>query len=179
VLRLWCYRYTSGIIWDHSIIQVWIFHSKSWIITWISWLDQPSGSVHLLVVSSSPYLCITGPTTAIEPSAYKMCIICRSVLVVWSLMSMAIPYRQESLFLDAEQTAILSCSNSLVLGRWGVVNIKPLLHLEIDRVIYEISKITNHWYIGVLTTEWTYTNQPLFRPHLLGLGRMGLAIYMS
>jgi len=29
---------------------------------------------------------------------------------------MAIPYQQETLFLDAEQTTTLSCSNSLVLG---------------------------------------------------------------
>jgi hypothetical protein len=34
--------------------------------------------------------------------------------------------------------------------------------------------VTNDWYIGVLSTEWTYTNQPLFRPHLFGLGRWGL-----
>jgi hypothetical protein len=29
---------------------------------------------------------------------------------------MVIPYRQETLFLDAEQMTILSCSNGLVLG---------------------------------------------------------------
>ena len=35
---------------------------------------------------------------------------------------------------------------------------------------------TNDWYIGALLTEWTYTNQPLFQPHFLGLGEyfMGL-----
>ena len=31
-LRLWCYRKTSGIIQDHSIIQIWIFNPKSWNI---------------------------------------------------------------------------------------------------------------------------------------------------
>jgi len=35
---------------------------------------------------------------------------------------------------------------------------------------------TIDWYIGALLTEWTYTNQPLFQPHFLGLGEyfMGL-----
>ena len=29
MLRLWCYRYTSGIIQDHSIIQIGILNPKS------------------------------------------------------------------------------------------------------------------------------------------------------
>jgi len=55
---------------------------KSWIITWISWLDQPSRSFHLSVVTSLPYIRINGPMTAIKPSADETCIIFRSVLVV-------------------------------------------------------------------------------------------------
>ena len=39
--------------------------------------------------------------------------------------------------------------------------------------------ITNNWYNGAQSNESTYTNQPLFRAYLLGLGRMGLVIYMS
>jgi len=29
LLHLWCYRYTSGIIRDHSIIQIWILNPNS------------------------------------------------------------------------------------------------------------------------------------------------------
>jgi len=43
-----------------------------------------------------------------------MYIIFKPVVVVGSLLSMAIPYRQETL--DAEQTTTLSCSNGLDLG---------------------------------------------------------------
>jgi len=39
--------------------------------------------------------------------------------------------------------------------------------------------ITNNSYIGAKAMEWTCTNHPLFRPHLLGLGQMGCTIYMS
>jgi len=88
VLCLWCYRYTSGIIQDHLIIPIGILNPKSWIITRISQLDQPSGSVHPLVMSPLHYLHINRPTTAIKPSANKMCIIFRLVLVVGSLLSM-------------------------------------------------------------------------------------------
>jgi len=91
-------------------------------------------------MSSLPYLHINRPTTVIESSAIKIVYIFMPVLVVWFLLSMAIPYRQETLFLDAEQMTILSYSNGLVLGRWGVVNIKPFWHLEMCRVISEISQ---------------------------------------
>ena len=36
LLRLWCYRYTSGIIRDNSIIQIWTLDPYSWSITRIS-----------------------------------------------------------------------------------------------------------------------------------------------
>jgi len=109
LLRLWCYRYTSRIIQDHSIIQIWILNQMSWVITGITLLDQPSGFVHLLVISPLPDLHTNWSTTAIMPSADRMCIIFRSVLVVESLLSMVIAYRQETLFIVAEQTTILTC----------------------------------------------------------------------
>ena len=140
MLHLWCYRYTSEIIRDNSIIQIWILHPNTWSITSISKLNQSSGSVHLLVMSSLPYLHINRPMTVIELSTIKIVCILIPVLVVWSLLSMDILYRQETLFLDAEQMTSLSCSPGFVLGRWGVVNIKRLWHLKIGRVIYEISQ---------------------------------------
>jgi len=39
--------------------------------------------------------------------------------------------------------------------------------------------IPNNRDIRTQSTEWTYTNEPLFRPHRLGLGRVGLMIHMS
>jgi len=109
LLRLWCHRYTSGIIQDHSIIQIWILDPKSWVITPISLLNQPSGFVHLLVIFPLPYLRTNWSMTAIKPSTYRMCIIFRLVLVVGSVLSMVIAYRQETLFVVAEQTTILWC----------------------------------------------------------------------
>ena len=47
MLRLWCYRYTARLIQDHSIIQIWILNLNSWYSTPISYMDQPSRSVHL------------------------------------------------------------------------------------------------------------------------------------
>jgi len=118
VLRLWRYRYTYGIIQDHSIIQICTVDSKSSIVTQISYLDQTSGLVHLLVISPLPCLHINRPTmAAIELSANKMCITLKSVLVVGYLSSMVIPYRQETLFLVTEQTTIHSCSSGVFLGR--------------------------------------------------------------
>ena len=51
-------------------------------ITQMSSLDQPSGSVHLLVMSSLPYPHINKPMTVIEPSAVKIVCIFMPVLVV-------------------------------------------------------------------------------------------------
>jgi hypothetical protein len=47
------------------------------------------------------------------------------------LLLMVTPYLQETMFLLAEQTTILSCSNGLFLIRQVVVNMKQLQHLEI------------------------------------------------
>jgi len=68
-----------------------------------------------------------------------MYIILWSVQVATSLFSMVTAYRQESLFLVADQTTIHSCSNGSFLGRWGVNNIRLLWYFEICRVICEIS----------------------------------------
>jgi hypothetical protein len=38
--------------------------------------------------------------------------------------------------------------------------------------------ISNNRHIGSQSTKWTYTKPPLFRPHLLVLGRMGLTTYV-
>ena len=62
--------------------------------------------------------------TVIWPNASKMCIIFGSRVVVGSPVSMVTPYRQETLFLVANQLAIHSCYNGFFIGRWGVVKIR-------------------------------------------------------
>jgi hypothetical protein len=92
---------------------------------------------------------------------------------------MAIPYQQETLFLNAEQMTILSCSNGLVLGEMrGRQHQTIMTSRDMQSHIGDMS-ITNDGYIGAQSTEGTYVNQPLFRTHLLGLGRMALGIHMS
>jgi len=39
-------------------------------------------------------------------------------------------------------------------------------------------RVSNDWYMEVLSTKWTCTNQPWFWPQLLGLGQKGLFIRM-
>jgi len=89
---------------------------------------------------------------------------------------MAIPYRQETL--DAEQTTTLSCSNGLDLGEMRCRQHQTIMTSRGVQSHIRDKSITNDSYIGAQSTEWTCTNQPLFRPHLLGLVRMGLAIHM-
>ena len=38
------------------------------------------------------------------------------------------------------------------------------------------TSITNSRYIGAQSIEWTYTNQPLVRPHFLGQGKWDLRL---
>jgi len=111
-LHLWCYRYTSGIIQDRSIIQLWILNLTSWILIRISLLDQPSGFVHLLL------------------SASEICIIFNSVLVIGSPLSMVSSHRQETLFLVAEQTTILLCQ--MVHSSWDEMSLMSY-HYHISR----------------------------------------------
>jgi hypothetical protein len=87
-----------------------------------------------------PYIHINGPTTAIKPSASITWIIFMLVLVIWSLFSLRIPYRQKTIFPVAEHTSIILCSVGLFLGRWGVVNIGALWHLERCRAICKICR---------------------------------------
>ena len=140
VLHLWCYRYISRIILDHSIIQIWIFNPESRNITRISDLNLPSRLVQKLVTSPLPDLRINRPTTVILRSTSKMCIILGSIMVLRSQLFMVTPSRQETVFLVAEQTTIHSHCNRVFLRRWGDVNIKALWHLETCRVIKEIHR---------------------------------------
>jgi len=135
VLRRWCYRYSSGIILDHSIILIWIFDPESRIITRISLLDQPSRLVHQLVTIPLPDLHINRSITEILSMANTMCIIFGSIMVVGSLPLMVTPYRQETLFVVVDQATIHTRSIGLFLGWWGVVSIRALWPLEVCRVI--------------------------------------------
>jgi len=52
--------------------------------------------------------------------------------------------------------------------------------LEPNRTVFPVRTRTAGGFPGpVATTRWTYTNQPLFRPHLLVLRWLGLTIHMS
>jgi len=134
VLRLWCYKYISGIVLDHTIILIWILDLESRIDTSISLLDVPSRLKHQLVTSALPNLHINWSTTAIRPSASKMYNIFWWVMVAGYQLSMVTPYRQETLFVVAEETTIYSCSNGWFQDKWGVINIRGLTHLEIGTV---------------------------------------------
>jgi len=135
VLRLWCYRYISGSLLDHLIMLIWILNLVSRIITRISVWDLPYRLVHQLVTSPLPDRCINRSTTAIRPSTSQMCIIFRSVIVIGPQLTIVTPYRQETIFVVAEQTTVYSCFNGSFHERWGVINITPLSHLDICRVI--------------------------------------------
>jgi len=139
ILRLWCYRNISGIILDHSIFLLWLLDQESRIITRISVFNLPSRIVHQLLTSPSLDLHSNRSMSAIRRSAGKMCIIFRLVLVVGSRLPMVTSYRQETIFLVAKQMTILASSHHSIHLRWDVVNTKPLQHLEICRVIKEIS----------------------------------------
>jgi len=118
LLHLWCYRCISGIILDHSINLRWIFDPESQIITRISVLDLPSRLVYQFVISPLPDLHIDRSTTAIWPTANKMCIIFGSTLIVVGYQLLVVtPYRQETLFLVADQSTIHSRSSGLFQGR--------------------------------------------------------------
>jgi len=117
LLHHWCYRCISGIILDHSINLRWTFDLESQIITRISVLDLPSRLVYQFVTSPLPDLHIDRSTTAIWPTAKKMCIIFGSMMVVGYLLLVVTPYRQETLFLVADQTTIHSRSSGLFQGR--------------------------------------------------------------
>jgi hypothetical protein len=132
-----------------------------------------------MVISSLPVLPNNRPTTAIKLNANKMCIIFKSVLVVWSLLSKVIPYRQETLILDAEQMTILSRSNGLVLGEMSCHRPQTIMIFRDMQSHIRNKSITNDWYIGAQSTKWTCMNQPLFRPQLPGLGQLGLTCVLS
>jgi len=94
---------------------------------------------HLLLISPSPNLRINDPRWQLSQSVNTMCIIFESARVAGSLFSMVTPYRWEIVFLVTDQMSIPLCFNRLFLRRWGVVNIRLPWHLEICRVILEIS----------------------------------------
>jgi len=140
VLCLWCYSYISRIIQEHSTINTEILDPRSKIITRISILDQPSTCIHLLVISPLPNLHMNRSTTTVERIVNKMCNILGSVVVAIFVFPMFTRYRQETWCLVTNQTTIQLCSNGQFLMRCCVMNIRPLWHFEMCRVIYEISK---------------------------------------
>jgi hypothetical protein len=178
VLPLSCYRYISAIIYKHWIFQKWILNSNWWIITRISYLDQPAESVHLFVISPLPYLHMNRPTTAIKPSINKMCVIFRSVLVVGYLLSMVYSLSAGNLIHSR-----LTNKYHLML-QWFICYEMKCRQYQTSTASRHMWShtwykwVTNDWYIGILSTEWTYTNQPLFRAHLLFLGPRGLTTYV-
>ena len=132
-----------------------------------------------MIISSLIYLCINRPTTAIELNTNKMYTIFMSALVVWSLLSIVIPYQQETLFLDAAQTTILSCSNGSVPGEMRCRQHYTIITSRDMQGQIRDKTITNVGYSWAQSSEWTCMNQLLFRPQLLGLGPMGRSIHMS
>jgi hypothetical protein len=179
VLPLSCYRYISAIIYKHWIFQKWILNSNWWIITRISYLDQPAESVHLFVISPLPYLHMNRPTTAIKPSINMMFVIFRSVLVVGSLLSMVYSLSAGNLIRSR-----LTNKYHLML-QWFIcyemwcrqfhsTTTSRYMHSHIRDQL-----ITHNWNFGVLSTKWTCRIEHLFRPHLLGLRWNGLMIRMS
>jgi len=163
VLRLWCYRYISGITLDHSIILTWIFDAESQINSWISVLDLPSRLAHRLVTSPLLDLRINRSTTAIRPGTSKMCIIFGSIMVLESLLSMVIPSHRPNHYLLMLQWFIpyeMRCCQCQT----------TMTSQDMQSHIRDRSRRNNR-FIGALSTEWAYTNQPSVQPHFLGLGK--------
>jgi len=76
-------------------------------------IDLPSGFVNQSVISPLADLYIHWSMTTIKPSASKMYLIFRLIMVVGSLLSMVTTYRQGTFFLVTEQMKIHSCFNGL------------------------------------------------------------------
>lgn len=87
--------------------------------------------------------------------------------VATSLLLVVIPYRLESLFYSRRP------NNYAYLHEW--LNLNGMIHrhhrstMTSEDVQSHIRDhlVTNNQYVGVLSTEWSYTNQLLFRLHFL------------
>jgi hypothetical protein len=132
-----------------------------------------------LVMSLLPHLPTNQPTTAIMKMKSKIWVIFWSVLVTGSLLSV-----------------VYSLSAGILIPSCGTKDyslmLQSLIPYEMRCRYYPTPTaswdeesntgdmvVTKDRYIGVLSTEWTCTNQPLFRLHLLGLHIQGMGFIHS
>jgi hypothetical protein len=97
---------------------------------------------HTLVTSPFSDLGINRSTTRISAGAC-------------SPISMVTPDRQDTFFSVTDETTVHPFSDCLLLGSWGVINIRGAPHHLIYTVIYVDRYVANHAYIRALTTDWT------------------------
>jgi len=171
MLCLWCYRYNSGIVLDHSIILIWILDPQSRTIIQISTLDLPFRFVQQLVTSPLPNNHMNRSMTAVTQRASRMCIIfmtgigCRISIVNGHSLSAGnlIPSHQTH---DDSLILKWSISNEMKCHQYKTTMASRDMQSHIGN-----TSLTNNHYITALSTKWTYTNQSLPRPPLLGLGK--------
>ena len=170
-LCLWCYSCISRIIQDYSIFHIYILYPKYQNITQISISDLPYQFVYLLNISALSDLCINGFPTIVK-AKYKC-----NVYHHWISVGCRFPILNGYSF--SAWNLISSCwsKHYLLLVRCFIPDEMMCRQYQTTMTSHNMQYyiggrlVSNHRYIGALSTKWTSTNQFMFWPHSVGLAK--------
>jgi hypothetical protein len=87
------------------------------------------------------------------------------------ILSMVTPYQHETLFLSHQTKHSSLTLQWYIPDEMRCPQYQTTMASRNIRIHIRDQLVTNNQYIEALTTNWIYTNQSLFPPHILGLGK--------